>query len=91
MRSLRGEKTRVIREFLEARGWVRGVDAIRFLAAGEYNENFLVTAGNSRYVFRVNHGSQLGLDRQIEYEYRVLRAVEGSGVTPRPFGPPPGP
>jgi aminoglycoside phosphotransferase (APT) family kinase protein len=89
---------------------------VSFLAAGEYNENYLVTAGdgtgpgpgpggpavdvpeseagarpedsasNGRYVFRINHGSQLGLEKhQIEYEFRVLKAVELSGVTPKPL------
>jgi Ser/Thr protein kinase RdoA (MazF antagonist) len=79
------EKVGTIRDFLDRSGWVREAGPLRFLAAGEYNENYLVTAGNRRYVFRINHGSQLGLRRQVEYEYRVLRAVERSGVTPRAF------
>ena len=59
---------------------------VRFLAAGEYNENYLVRNGDGlAYVFRINHGSQLGLDRQIEYEFNVLRAVAPSGVTPAPL------
>jgi aminoglycoside phosphotransferase (APT) family kinase protein len=58
---------------------------VNFLAAGEYNENFLVRSAGDRYVFRINHGSQLELERQISYEFSVLQAVEPSGVTPRPF------
>jgi aminoglycoside phosphotransferase (APT) family kinase protein len=63
-------------------------DHVSFLAAGEYNENHLVRAGGRTLVLRINHGSQLGLDapgEQIRYEYRVLRALEASGVTPRPL------
>lgn len=60
--------------------------SVSFLAAGEYNENWLIT--RSRYpnhVLRINHGSQLGLgDRQIAYEYCVLQTVAPSGVTPAP-------
>lgn len=80
------EKAKTIARFLSDRGWLKNVDesCVRFLAAGEYNENHLITCGNSRHVFRINHGSQLGLERQIEYEFDVLRAVEASGVTPRP-------
>ena len=60
------------------------VDDVRFLAAGEYNENYVIRAGEQRYVFRLNHGSQLNLDDQIEYEFHVLKSVEHSGVTPKP-------
>lgn len=83
---------KAISAFLRSRGWVQ-LDApeeqLAFLAAGEYNENYLVTIdelyGTTRHVFRINHGSQLGLDNQIEYEFTVLGALSGSGVTPRPY------
>jgi aminoglycoside phosphotransferase (APT) family kinase protein len=58
--------------------------SLRFLAAGEYNENYVVECDNGPLVLRINHGSQLGLEDQISYEYRVLKAVAPSGVTPRP-------
>jgi aminoglycoside phosphotransferase (APT) family kinase protein len=74
-----------IRRFLLDRSWVADVEEVDFLAAGEYNENYRVRAGGRTYVFRINHGSQLGLGNQIEYEYRVLKSLEDSGVTPRPF------
>ena len=73
-----------IQTYLEKSGWVNHPDRISFLAAGEYNENYLVEAGDARYVFRINHGSQLGLEDQIGYEFKVLSALAGSGVTPRP-------
>jgi aminoglycoside phosphotransferase (APT) family kinase protein len=75
----------LIRSFLLDQGWVRGEPAVSFLAAGEYNQNFLVRCGGKRLVFRVNRGSQLGLGDQIGYEFRVLRCVAPSGVTPRPL------
>jgi len=74
-----------VRAFLERRGWVEGLGSVEFLAAGEYNENFLVSGAAGQYVLRINHGSQLGLDRQIEYEFEVLSAVAPSGVTPKPL------
>ncbi len=72
--------SRIIRE----NAWLEQVDDISFLAAGEYNENYLVIAGRKKYVFRINHGTQLGQADQIRYEYHVLKAIEASGVTPKP-------
>ncbi len=74
-----------IEDFIRRRGWLTEIRCIRFLAAGEYNENYLVESGSDTYVFRINHGSQLGLNEQIRYEYGVLGHLSGSGVTPRPF------
>jgi len=81
-----------IYDFLTAKGWLHLDDAeeqIRFLAAGEYNENYHITVqeiyGEANYVFRINHGSQLGLEDQIEYEFSVLHALARSKATPRPF------
>ena len=77
--------SQAVADYLTGQGHFTGPLEVRFLAAGEYNENYLVTNGNGHaFVFRINHGSQLGLDRQIEYEFNVLRAVAPSGVTPRP-------
>jgi aminoglycoside phosphotransferase (APT) family kinase protein len=58
---------------------------LRFLAAGEYNENYLVDCRSGPVVVRLNHGSQLGLNDQISYEFKVLKAVAPSGVTPKPL------
>jgi aminoglycoside phosphotransferase (APT) family kinase protein len=55
------------------------------LARGEYNLNFLLVSGSTRLVFRVNIGSQIHRDDQIVYEYKALKLLQGSGVTPRPF------
>lgn len=59
--------------------------SVEFLAAGEYNENYVVHTESGSYVFRVNHGTQLGLANQIGYEFDVLTAVSTSGHTPLPL------
>ena len=75
-----------IRRFLSECGWVDRPEEVSFLAAGEYNANYLVSGTGGRYVLRINHGSQLGLgEDQIAYEYRVLQALSASGVTPQPM------
>lgn len=76
------DRSTQIRDFLHKHSWMHGKITCEFLAAGEYNENYLVSAAGKNYVFRINHGSQLGLANQIEYEFRVLEAVSSSGVTP---------
>lgn len=74
-----------VTKYLLRSGRLPNVEEVSFLAAGEYNTNYLVRAGGKRYVLRINHGSQLGLEDQIGYEFRVLRAVARSGVTPAPL------
>ncbi len=79
--------------FLQDAAWIPGTltaplasGDVRFLAAGEYNENYQVIAPDGAcYVLRLNHGSQIGQERQIEYEYNVLQALRHSGVTPQPL------
>ena len=79
------DKPSQILDFLHQQGWLAGEPSCAFLAAGEYNENYLVSNDQGRFVFRINHGTQLGLDNQIEYEFRVLSAVSPSQVTPEPY------
>ena len=79
-------KEDTVKAFLSNRSWVEGPSHVSFLAAGEYNENYLVASEDGRrYVFRINHGSQLGLKNQIAYEFQVLENLSRTGVTPRPF------
>jgi len=73
-----------INQIIMENEWLDRVEDVSFLAAGEYNENYLVIAGQKKYVFRINHGTQLNQTDQIRYEYNVLKAVEASGVTPKP-------
>lgn len=75
----------LIARFVQEQGWVADVIQVSFLAAGEYHTNYLVHGTDSRTVFRINCGSQLGLGDQIGYEFGVLRCLEHSGVTPRPL------
>jgi len=79
------DKSTQIITFLHDREWLLGTITCEFLAAGEYNENYIVSSAEHDYVFRINHGTQLGLSNQIEYEFHVLEAVEDSGVTPTPY------
>jgi thiamine kinase-like enzyme len=75
-----------ISSFLTEAKWIEQIETVYFLAAGEYNENYVVVDGEGkRFVLRINHGSQLGLSNQIEYEFTVLKALESSGVTPHVF------
>jgi Ser/Thr protein kinase RdoA (MazF antagonist) len=57
------------------------------LAFGEYNLNYLATAGERRVVVRLSTGSQevaAGAD-QVQYEGAALRLLEPVGVGPRLF------
>ena len=79
-------KLKQIKTFLATSGWIEHPFSVSFLAAGEYNANYLVKNEKHRYVLRINQGSQLGLGQnQIAYEYKVLEALAESGVTPRPI------
>lgn len=55
------------------------------LAQGEYNINYLFThpADGRRLLLRVNCGSQMHLENQIEYEHNALKLLERSGRTPK--------
>lgn len=78
-----------IRRCLVNKGWLSAeknhATELRFLAQGEYNENWLLSTSGQCHVLRINHGSQLGLTQQIAYEYFVLQSLRNSGVTPQPF------
>lgn len=60
--------------------------AVRPLAQGEHNANFLLEAGDGRrFVLRINYASQLGLADQVDYEFEALRVLAPSGRTPEPI------
>ena len=67
----------------------QSVDTSKYkpLAQGEYNANYTFTdsATGSVRVLRVNHGSQMHLDNQIDYEANALRMLADSGRTPLLF------
>ena len=67
-------------------GWQRGIPfEVAPLAQGEYNMNYLVRQGDWTAVLRINIGTQIDRDDQILYEYRTLRLLGTTGVTPRPY------
>ncbi len=75
-------------EFREAMG-LPGVvcEEYRLLAQGEYNMNYIFThpVSGREFLLRVNCGSQMHLENQIEYEYHALELLKDSGRTPKVF------
>lgn len=57
------------------------------LAQGEYNRNYVFThpVSKKKLVLRVNCGSQMHLENQIQYEYDALNLLSDSGRTPVPY------
>ncbi|KSV57801.1 aminoglycoside phosphotransferase family protein [Acetivibrio ethanolgignens] len=62
-------------------------ESYTFLAQGEYNINYLFVhpVTGQKLLLRVNCGSQLHLDNQIEYEYHALELLYASGRVPRAY------
>lgn len=77
--------TKTIANYLVNNRWIDTVESVSFLATGEYNQNFRVDSNGESYVFRINHGSQLNIPNQIEYEYLSLKSLVSSGVTPKVY------
>jgi aminoglycoside phosphotransferase (APT) family kinase protein len=73
--------TPVVRNALD----LHGPFALSYLAAGEYNINYLLAADDGRkLVVRVNTGSQIGQagGAQIAYEAAALRLLAGHAIAP---------
>jgi aminoglycoside phosphotransferase (APT) family kinase protein len=47
--------------------------------------NYRLNQGDFDWVLRVNIGTQIGRADQIDYEYKTLRLLENTGVTPRAY------
>lgn len=60
-------------------------ETYEFLGAGEYNNNFVFIHPKTgeKLVLRVECGSQLKLDNQIEYECKVLKSLENTARVPK--------
>ena len=74
-------------EYRKALGLPENVsEEYTLLAQGEYNINFSFVHPHSgkTLLLRVNCGSQMHLDNQIQYEYNTLKLLEKTGRTPRP-------
>ena len=74
------------REYREGLGLPEVIEEeYRMLAAGEYNVNlsFIHPVTGKKLVLRINRGSQMHLDNQIEYEANTLHLLQNSGRTPK--------
>lgn len=74
------------REYREGLGLPETIEEeYRMLAAGEYNVNlsFIHPVTGKKLVLRINRGSQMHLDNQIEYEANTLKLLQKSGRTPK--------
>ena len=74
------------REYREGLGLPENVEEkYEMLAAGEYNVNLSFThpISGEKLILRINQGSQMHLDNQIEYEANTLKLLKDSGRTPR--------
>lgn len=60
---------------------------IKLLAQGEYNINYIFNhpITNKKLILRVNTGSQMHLDNQIEYEYNALDEIYESKRVPKVY------
>lgn len=75
-------------KYREALGLPKEVtERYTLLAQGEYNMNYLFThpVTGQQLLFRVNCGSQMHLEHQIEYEYHTLELLYVSGRTPKVY------
>lgn len=75
-------------EFRKALGIEKNAElSFALLAQGEYNINYLFAHPETgkKYLLRVNTGSQMHLEQQIEYEYQALKLLETSGRTPKVY------
>lgn len=62
-------------------------ESYELLAQGEYNMNYLFVhpVTGQKLLLRVNCGSQMHLENQIEYEYRALEMLYSSGRVPKVY------
>ena len=76
----------ISREYREGLGLPETIEEkYEMLAAGEYNVNLKFThpVSGKKLVLRINQGSQMHLEKQIEYEANTLKLLENSGRTPK--------
>jgi aminoglycoside phosphotransferase (APT) family kinase protein len=66
---------------------VESMESIKVLdmTPGAYNLNYHVRVNRRDFVFRINIEPQSGLSDQIEYEFGVLKFLEGHGVAPKAY------
>lgn len=86
----RYELIKQIEDYINNKGLCKNLNinnsfVVNFLAQGEYNINFTIDDGSTKYVFRINTGSQIEVENQIKYEYDALKVLEVSEVTPKVY------
>jgi thiamine kinase-like enzyme len=66
---------------------LRDIGSIEVLqmTPGSFNLNFHVRVGQKEFIFRVNIDQQSGLSNQIEYEFSVLKFLEGYRIAPTAY------
>lgn len=64
---------------------LEAIDSIQILGQtpGSYNLNFHIRINYTDFNFRMNIDQQSGLSNQIEYEYQILKFLEGRRIAPR--------
>lgn len=75
-------------EYRKAMGLpIEQTEQYELLAQGEYNMNYIFThpISGKKLLLRVNCGSQMHLENQIQYEFDGLKLLEGSGRTPKAY------
>ena len=86
------ERIKGLKEYVKSTAYREALDLPKkqeeeytMLAQGEYNMNysFIHPKTGKKLLLRVNCGSQMHLEHQIEYEAHALRLMEGSGRTPK--------
>lgn len=84
--------TTLIEPLIKSREYRKGLglpdnveEKYEMLAAGEYNVNlsFIHPISGEKLILRINQGSQMHLDNQIEYEANTLKLLQNSGRTPK--------
>lgn len=55
------------------------------LAAGEYNQNYLLQAADHKYVVRISVSQLSGVRNQLQHEYNTLRYLGNTGIAPAAY------
>jgi len=66
---------------------VKNTESVEILemTPGAYNLNFHVRVNDREFIFRINIEQQSGLSNQIEYEFWVLKFLEGHPIAPKAY------
>jgi thiamine kinase-like enzyme len=78
---------RYLRELPPALLEVDSSESIEILqmTPGSYNLNYHVKINHKQFIFRLNVEQQSGLSNQAEYEFRVLKFLEGHNLAPKAY------